>query len=279
MDIIERHVQEIGQSLLVTLPKDWARALNLRKGAIVRMVVSGSGVLSIAPDIAKTSTKREATLVYDRYFTRRFFREYFAGNETIIVLFQTSSPDREQLYTFLRRFMNAQIIEENERKIVIRIFKIDELTMEECLKRMYFLSLNIMDGLLSTEAAASLEEMRDTQTRFYYLLVMLVRRFLTEGTFAQGQFPLVRALDFRMVAEKMQRLSEFLLSIGKIDPATAEALRALRTLYAKIFNHFLTVDYEGAVTAWDAIVLLEKKRVPKIAPAVRYVKDISMLVR
>jgi hypothetical protein len=36
MNINERSVQEIGTSLLVTLPKDWVRTLGIKKGMASR---------------------------------------------------------------------------------------------------------------------------------------------------------------------------------------------------------------------------------------------------
>src|SRR3989338_3152064 len=144
MKIIERSVQEIGQSFLVSLPKDWTRTLHIRKGSILKMTVSDRGILCVFPEFSQPTTHRETTIVYDEHFQRRFFREYFEGNETITVL-QVREQDRKMLREFLDRFMNVQIIEETNRKILVKCFTIHELSMQECLQRMHFLSLNILE--------------------------------------------------------------------------------------------------------------------------------------
>ena len=210
MEITERSVQEIGRSLLVSLPKGWTKALKVKKGSKIKLLVTEQGQLCIAPEFAREEKKKESTLIFDEYFQRRFFREYFNGNEkiTIVLKKRITESDRKTIYSFLKRFMNAQVVEESASRIVVKCFAIEELSIEECVKRMYFLSLNMFDEFLAANEKVKMQELRDTLTRFYYILIMQVRRYLSEGKFTKSnQIPLIRALDFRMVAEKIQRIS------------------------------------------------------------------------
>ncbi|MBI5065939.1 AbrB/MazE/SpoVT family DNA-binding domain-containing protein [Candidatus Woesearchaeota archaeon] len=87
MKVIERSLQEIGQSLLVTLPKSWTKTLNLKKGSPIKMTISEAGNLLIAPEFVKKEEKKETTIPFDDFFSKRFFSAYFEGNEKITITF------------------------------------------------------------------------------------------------------------------------------------------------------------------------------------------------
>jgi len=281
MKIIERNLQEIGHSLLVTLPKHWTKSLKLKKGSKVKIMISGEGDLRIAPEFTIKEKKKEVSIDFDDYFARRFFREYFFGNEKITIhTANIGDKNRKELYSFLKKFMNAQIIEETESKIVVKCFKIEELSIEDCLRRMHFLSLNMFDEAMSKNNKTKLAEMEDSITRFYYMLVMQIRRFLSEGKFAEeNQIPLVRALDFRMVAEKIERISDILMNLDKVEDK--KILSEVKEYYKKSFASFISSNFDKALSLWT-----EEKHLPEkirhndnLMHLLNYAKDISMLVR
>jgi phosphate uptake regulator len=285
MKITERSVQEIGKSLLVTLPKEWVRALHVKKGTKLKILTSERGALTIMPELVKENAHKDIVIPFDEHFNRRFFREYFEGYERIIVTF-SSKDDRSELYSFLKRFMNTQIIEDSPQRIVVKSFRIEELSMEECMNRMHFLSISI----LAMQGSAG--ELRDTMTRFYYMLVMQVRRFLSEGKFTDtNQIPLLKAMDIRMVAEKIQRIAEIAMQIDhRVGQETVQ-------YYSRSFWCFANNDFAKALPLWKEGNLLQKrierqlldakkkKNIAAYAAAeseiriIRYAKEISMLVR
>lgn len=284
MKIIERNLQGIGQSLLVSLPKEWTRNLKLKKGSKIKMMISEQGLLTIAPEFTTETRKKEADIIFDENFRRKFLREYFEGNEKITI--RQKKSDRDEIYSFLKRFMNVQIIEESEEKIVLKSFKIEDLSIEECLKRMYHLSINMLE---EAGQKKSLDEMRDSMTRFYYMLVMQIRRFLEEGKFTkENQISLIRALDCRMVAEKMQRVSEIADSIEKTE------IKEIIEYYSKSVLCFIDNNYQKALELWREQKNLQKKYKKNISESknikeykknedlsqiLRLSKEISMLVR
>jgi len=132
---------------------------------------------------------------------------------------------------------------------------------------MFYLSLNLMAEGYSQEIAA-------TAKKFYYLLVMQIRRFLTEGKFTkENEMPLIRALDYRMVAEKVDRIIR-LTEQGKIPKEVAD-------YYRKAFSYFVNNDFEKALLLWDEEKRLQKKfgKQAFITQVLGYVREISMLVR
>lgn len=285
MKITERNLQGIGQSLLVSLPKEWTRSLKLKKGSRIKMMVSEQGLLTIAPEFTTEIKKKEAEIALDENFRRKFLREYFEGNEKITINLKKSTEKKEEIYSFLKRFMNVQVIEENNERIVLKSFKIEDLSIEECLKRMYHLSINMFE---EAGQKKSLNEMRDSMTRFYYMLVMQIRRFLEEGKFTkENQIPLIKALDYRMVAEKMQRVSEIAESLEKAE-------EEITNYYSNSALCFINNNYQKALELWLEQKNLQKKYNRKISESknvaeymkiealrqiLRLSKEISMLVR
>ncbi len=273
MQVVERSVQEIGSSLLVTLPKGWTTAVGVRKGTLLRLLVDEGGHLSIVPEHIERERKRDVTITYDVHFPRRFFKEYFDGNERITILTPAiSAADRKHLYVFLKRFMNLQIIEETGANVVVKCFRIDDLTMEECLERMFHLSCALVTERQRDPAVVG--ELRDTLTRFYYLLVMQIRRYLAEGKYAADKgVPIIRAMDYRMVAEKIQR-------IGEIGATNAlKGTTPFTEYYARAFRCFMDQDFPRALPLWDEGNSHTAKIPAPLAQLFRYAREISMLVR
>lgn len=281
MKIVERNLQQIGQSLLVSLPKEWTRTFKLKKHDSIRMIVSEQGNLIIAPEFVKQEENKEATIIFDGNFRRRFFREYFHGNEKIIIEFREKISERERkdVYEFLQKFMNLQIIEETKEKVVVKCFRIEELSMEECLKRMHFLSLNMIDEVIEGKSKTKMQEMRDTMTRFYYMLVMQIRIFLDEGKFTrENQISLLKAVDMRMVAEKIQRIGEI---VENMNEKNINLLKEIESYYDKSFNYFMKSDFEKSLLLWSEGNSLGKKcgKNHELGQIARFGKEISMLVR
>ena len=246
MKITERNLQEIGSSLLVSLPKEWTRLLNLKKGDSIKMRVSEEGSLIISPEFAKKQEKKETEFEYTKNFFRDFVRSYFAGNEKITIRIKPGMPnaDLDYIHDSLKKLMNVQIIEESSLKIVIKCFRIEELSIEECLRRMYFISLDILDEVISNNNKSKIRELESSLTKFYFMLVMQIRRFLEEGKFIeQNQISLVRAMDCRMVGEKIERIADILRSLYNLNDKDLELIIILRSLYEKSFNCFISNIY------------------------------------
>ncbi len=299
MRVLERNVQEISGSLLITLPKDWADSLKVRKGAKLKLVVSENGALSIYPEFVEKVEKKHVSMDYDKHFVRRFFREYFGGNEKITVLFQSPSQNRDEVYYFLKNFANVQIIEDEKDKIVVKCFKINELSIEECLNRMFKLSISMLDEAATTNDKRRLIELDQMIAKFYYLAVAQIRRFLEEGKFTQEkQISLLRAMDYRMVAQKVERIGDFAKSMpDDVGEEVLPLLQDLKDYYSKSFGLFIENDFENALLLWSGARkrLQELSEMEKVAVKRRnfnyflaiqnlkgilaHAKEISMLVR
>ncbi|MBI2046669.1 hypothetical protein HYT26_00700 [Candidatus Pacearchaeota archaeon] len=255
MKITERSLQEIGKSLLVSLPKEWTKLLKLKKGSKIKIRISEEKNLVISPEFTKREEKREGVFDYDRHFFRNFIREYFYGSEKITINIKESIKEQElkSIYETLNKFMNVQIIEDNSSKIVVKCFQIDDLSIEECLKRMQYISADMIDELLSKNNKTKMKELESSLTKFYFMLVMQIRRFLEEGKFIQkNQLSLLSALDFRMAGEKIERISDIIKAFRNVeDKSVKELLVYISGAYARAFSCFMSNDYAKSLELFE----------------------------
>jgi len=301
MKIIERKLQEIGKSLLVSLPKSWTKTFNLKKGSKIKIMTSEKGFLSIAPEFENKEIVNESVIDYDEFFNRKFFRDYFYGNEKIKITFpkEINKNKRKEVYDFLKRFISVQIVEEDSNNIIVKSFKIDELSIEECLKRLYHLSIGMFEELTETNNKIVMKEMRNNMTRFYYLLVMQIRRFFKEGKFTnENQIPILKSLDYRMVSEKIQRIAKILYDFKNItSPEIKNLLEDIKRNYSKSFFYFLDGKFNKGPEVWktgkelaNKITKLQNKSEKNndlklnnqsrdLSELLKYSKEISSLIR
>lgn len=301
MKIFERKIQGIAGSLLVTLPKGWATSLHLKKGSILRFAITKQGTAILSPEIIRQEEKKETVMEYDENIVRKFFREYLAGYEKIIIKFtkKATKEEKKKLYAFLKKFMNVQIIEETEEKIVLKSFKIEELSIKECLNRMFYLTLNMIDELKNNNDQMKQKEIEVTTKRFYYMLVMQIRRFIGEGKFTeQNQISLIRAMDCRLVGANIERISEYILDSENLkSKEIKKMLEEITEYYKKSVAYFINNKYQKALTLWAEErrikgryeSLLKKTKRAKDLAAYKQVNDflyilklakhISMLIR
>lgn len=263
MKIVERKIQEISGSLLVSLPKGWAKSVHLKKGSMLKFIISPQGIITLSPEAVKEAGLKESVIEYDDQILRRFFREYFTGYEQITIKFskKTSADEKKELYAFLKKFMNVQIIEDTEQKMVLKSFKIEELSIEDCLNRMFYLTLNMLEELKASNDKTKLAELERNVKRFYYMLVMQIRRFIGEGKFAeQNQISLVRAMDCRMAGMKIDDIADIILSI---DTLAGSSIRKMidetADFYKKAFHAFIASDFDKALRLWSEERALENK--------------------
>jgi phosphate uptake regulator len=258
MKTIERKLQEISGSLLLTVPKDWANTFHLKKGSKVKIITASNGLLTISPKPTKQKKSEPAIISYDKYFIRHFFRNYFLAKEKIIIKFK-NKEDKPKAYQILKKFMNVQVIEEAEDKITVKCFKIDELSIVECLNRMFYLSLNMIDEIISDNL--NLDEINLNLTKFYYMLIMQVRRYIDEGKFTeQNQISLLYALDCRMVAERIKRTSEVMMMFSSpLDTKIDDSLKQIRSHYNKCFLYFYNHEFDKAIKISDVQVKMREE--------------------
>ncbi|OIO65306.1 hypothetical protein COY28_01605 [Candidatus Woesearchaeota archaeon CG_4_10_14_0_2_um_filter_57_5] len=256
-----RRLQEIAGSLLVSVPREWARQLGLDKGSEVDVRID-SGVLRVGPKGSIINKGEEAT-VSGPHAESKLLAAYLSGASVIRVR-KASKPS---VLRFVReRLLGVELA--NDGKALVFSVTPPSLGIDEAFRRMFFLTLGMFDDLLSPEDEVSAHEnaqaiaAKDIEvTRVYHHLIREVRRFLASGGFAVQEPGLLRAVDYRMAAEKIERIGDALKDTAA-EPrgcVAEKTVKELRDAYESAVHAFLKNSLADAIAARQKAVLVRKK--------------------
>jgi len=192
---------------------------------------------------------------YDSALLRRFFKEYLAGNDFITIRLNRDfkDSDKRALLDFIHKnLMNVEVIEETKDKIVVQNFKLENITIDSCFKRMYFIVKGMYDDLLANEKA-DIKEKDKSVAKFYYMLVRLVRQSMEQSRFLMEQeLEPIEIIDYRLAAEKVERVGDLLKDLSELK--YAKDIENYGTDAKKYLDDavmaFLGKDFEKAVQLW-----------------------------
>jgi phosphate uptake regulator len=239
-----RRLQEMGgATLLVSIPKEWARSASLKKGSVVSIEESSDGGLLIYP-VAKSGNERsdkEIELANPSKFgsekiSSEITAAYLLGYDLIRIKAEhrISPKDRERIITAIKRLIGLEIVEEDARSITSQ-FLVDNTAVEpsKIFKRISsIVRAMISDSLkylTSGEATQfdSIAQRDDEVDRLHFLLVRLIRSSVRDRR-AAGKFGLtaIDCLDYRVAASSLETAGDYAVelsdSISKLGSVSGE---------------------------------------------------------
>ena len=179
-------MQEMGGgTLLVSLPKAWARANKIAKGSSVTIDVKGEDFLAIYP-FQKDEDVKDVQIQYDstssKSITNQITGAYLLGFDIVKIWSKNKIEysDRESITKIVKQLSGLETIEEDEASITLQfIIRPAALDPSKIFRRMHVISKNMIeDGLTALrdhdERLASLIVDRDEEmNRLYFLLSRL----------------------------------------------------------------------------------------------------------
>lgn len=270
MERTKRRLQEISGSLFMSLPKSWLKNYKLRKGDEINISVEGDGSLRIAPVLTEKARPGKKTIKLDRFIVRNISSAYLGGHEVIEIVSDSpiTSEYRKIIQRFLQKLMNVEIIEETANRIVLENFGYKVMPVDQALKRMYFITHDMLkDMLAGNQTPANVEERDESVNKFYFMIVMHLRTFMSKGYYAfpEAEFSLLKALDYRLVAQKIERIGDLIKEIVELSKKTKNAdyvlskVNELAEIYELAFFAFIEEDLKKACAVWDKIKDLRAK--------------------
>ncbi len=221
-----RRLQRIGNSMLVSLPKEWIDANNLGKGSQVELDAGPESVSISANPAARHA--REIVISYplpeEENIVADITGAYLLGFDVIRINSKRNIPvqDREKIRNSMRRLVGMEIIEEDASHINMQ-FLLDAATLNpgRILKRMSSIALGMYDevirGLISDDKS-NLQTMskRDVEVnRQYFLLVRLIRSTLVDKRLASAfNLENVDVLDYRVAASLLERAGDSIVLLS-----------------------------------------------------------------
>ncbi|SFM25387.1 phosphate signaling complex PhoU family protein [Methanolobus profundi] len=222
-----RKVQITGKSTYVlTLPKKWAVSSKLAAGSHISIFYQDDGSLLLKPP-GTTSSKKTKKLKFKKeldHLKRDIVGLYIVGDyQSIEVVSDSiSSEEHSVIKDLCHRLVGFEIVESNDRKIVIKNFlDTEDFTIEKGLKRMSSLIYLMLD-----ELASAFEEddrdmcqhiiTRDDDLDRMFLLVSKqhVDRLNLKKRSKNDRLSLVESFYYRLAASDVERIGDHISKIS-----------------------------------------------------------------
>ncbi len=225
-----RKVLEMGGgTLLISLPKAWAKKNGVKKGATVAVDELSARKLIVRPIEDVAEKPREIEIGYPRedfnQVTNDLTGAYLLGYDMIRIVGKNviSREDRAILKATMARLVGLEIMDEDSKQITVQfLLESSAIIPEKIVRRMS----SILDGMLRDTAEgltkgdpkllALVAERDDEVDRLYFLLVRVIRAAIMRPEVAEGYgLSPVDVLDFRVLASFLESEGDALAELSK----------------------------------------------------------------
>lgn len=226
-----RRLQQIGSSILISLPSQWVKDNNLKKGSIVPIDVNRDNTISIFPSCEESESTKEVTIQYSPAsmdsLVNQVYGAYLLGYDMIRVKATGSITyeDTERFKRAMRKLVGLEIVEE-DRQTISSQFLLDPNTLdaEKILRRMNSLVAGMFREMLEAVrereniAKRSIGGRDDEVDRQYFLLVRLIRSAMMDQQLA-GKLNLsnIDILDYRIAANLLESAGDFMVDLASMQ--------------------------------------------------------------
>jgi len=221
-----RRLQKIGSSTLVTLPKEWVDANNLKKNAAVE-IETGQNTLSITLN-PETRPTKDVVISYplpkDENIVADLTGAYLLGYDMIKIKSKSTIPikDRENIRNSLRRLVGIEIVEEDASTIQMQ-FLLDATTLnpQKILKQISTIVLGMYNDIMSSLTSIDRSNLQtlpsrdDEVNRQYFLLVRLIRSTMIDKRLANAfNLENIDVLDYRIAANLLEAVGDTIVELS-----------------------------------------------------------------
>lgn len=223
-----RRLQKIGSSILISLPSQWIKSNNLKKGNIIPIDINRDNSISIFPSDDMAEETKEVTIPYSMAgmdtLVNQVYGAYLLGYDVIRIKAnsQISFEDADRVKKAMRKLVGLEIVDEDGFHISAQ-FLLDANTLdaEKILRRMSAIVAGMYRDLLD---AIRLKENsirrvisgRDDEVdRQYFLLVRLIRSAMMDQRLA-GKLNLsnIDILDYRIAANLLESAGDYIVDLA-----------------------------------------------------------------
>ncbi|MEZ0247735.1 MAG: phosphate uptake regulator PhoU [Thermoproteus sp.] len=246
-----------GATLIVSLPKEWARRTNLSPGDEVLIVPQPDNTLVLIPrKLGKRASLTVELNVDDKMSVEElekiFMSVYIAGAEVISVKFAPGATQyRKHLKDFVRRrVIDMEITEESSDRLVIQaMVSATELAVKDVTIKMLKLADNMLVDLIRGLEADNMELLKDVAERddevdrLYWLIErQLKRAAMSRYIMLELKVEDPRDLvEYTIIAKSIERIADHICKIAYINQEEKIDLRVVKPILGR------AVEYVGVV--------------------------------
>lgn len=246
-----------GATLIVSLPKEWARRTNLSPGDEVLIVPQPDNTLVLIPRKLGRRTSLAVELeIGDKMsleeLEKIFMSVYIAGAEVITFKFAPGATQlRKHLKDFVRRrVIDMEITEESSDKLVVQaMVSATELAVNDVVLKMLKLADNMLIDLVKGLDADNMELLKDVTERddevdrLYWLVErQLKRAAISRYTMLELKIDDPRDLvEYTIIAKSIERIADHICKISYINQEEKIDLRIVKPILER------AIEYMGAL--------------------------------
>lgn len=227
-----RRLQKIGSSMLISLPSEWIKNNNLKKGNMVMIEVNRNNSISLYPSDIDTEDMKEVNIPHPQLsmdsLTNQIYGAYLLGYNVIRIKgkSQISFDDRELIKLAMRKLVGLEIVDENGSNIISQ-FLLDANTLdaEKILRRMSSIVAGMYkDTLIGIQkkengSEKSIISRDDEVDRQYFLLVRLIRSAMMDQKLASKlNLSNIDILDYRIAANHLESAGDYITDFATALP-------------------------------------------------------------
>lgn len=227
-----RRLQKIGSSMLLSLPSEWVKNNNLKKGNMVMIEVNRNNSISLYPSDIDTEDVKEVNIPHPQLsmdsLTNQIYGAYLLGYDIIRIKgkSQISFDDRELIKLAMRKLVGLEIVDENGSNIISQ-FLLDANTLdaEKILRRMSSIVAGMYkDTLIGIQkkengSEKSIVSRDDEVDRQYFLLVRLIRSAMMDQKLASKlNLSNIDILDYRIAANHLESAGDYITDFAAALP-------------------------------------------------------------
>ena len=225
-----RRLQQIGSSILVSLPSMWIKNNNLKKGSIVPVHINRDNSISIFPSQDDTADKtKELTIPYSSVsmdtLVNQVYGGYLLGYDmiTIKASLQISFEDADRIKEAIRKLVGLEIVDEDGFHISAQfLLDADTLDAEKILRRMSAIVAGMHRDMLEAIKLKQNNSIRkviigrdDEVDRQYFLLVRLIRSAMMDQKLAvKLNLSNIDILDYRIAANLLESAGDYIVDLA-----------------------------------------------------------------
>jgi phosphate uptake regulator len=218
--------------MLLSLPSEWVKNNNLKKGNMVMIEVNRNNSISLYPSDIDAEDVKEVNIPHPQLsmdsLTNQIYGAYLLGYNIIRIKgkSQISFDDRELIKLAMRKLVGLEIVDENGSNIISQ-FLLDANTLdaEKILRRMSSIVAGMYkDTLLGIRkkengSEKSIVSRDDEVDRQYFLLVRLIRSAMMDQKLASKlNLSNIDILDYRIAANHLESAGDYITDFAAALP-------------------------------------------------------------
>jgi len=252
-----RKVLEMGGgTVLISLPKAWAKSNGIVRGSSVAVEVVSPSRLMVKPVGGRETESREVVIDHPRQNFRDVTNDitgaYLMGNNVIRIEGKQviGREDRQKLKAAVARLVGLEIMDEDSKRITLQFLpEPSALDPEKIVRRM----ASLIQGMLRDSAEGVKQDKRlltlvgerdDEVDRLYFLLVRAIRTATIDPEMAERyRLAPIECLDYRVLASYLESLGDTITEFSR--RAAGEELG--KQVEGELVNFFETLEKMGDV--------------------------------